>query len=345
MAFNVPSLPALVEQVQGDFAVDPLRQSDAVVMARTVGGVAFGLYGYLQWLARQILPDTADEETLERDAVLRLEVPRLPAVAANGTAGFQAMAGALLDPGTLLQSQDGRRYRVTVSVVTVAGANVAALEAVTPGAAGNLAPGVELRLVSPVLGVVDGFTVQAPGITGGTDQEAVEALRERVVRSYRIIPHGGDADDYVTWALEVPGVTRAWVVKNLVGLGTVGVFAVRDNDPNIAPDVAELAALGAHLESRRPVTAEVYPMAPTLVPVTFSLSVRPDSLAIRAAVEAQLRDLVAREAELGGPVLLSHVRAVISAAAGENDYTLTSPAADLVAGALSLLTFGGCVWL
>lgn len=345
MAFNVPSLPALVDQVQGDLAVDPLRQSDAVVVSRAVGGVAFGLYGYLQWIARQILPDTADEETLERDADLRLEVARRPAVAATGPAQFQAMAGALLDAGTLLQSQDGRRYRVAAAVNTTAGANTAALEAVTPGAAGNLAAGVELRLVSPVLGVVDGFTVQAPGVTGGTDQESVESLRERVVRSYRVIPHGGDADDYVTWALEVPGITRAWVVRNLVGLGTVGVFAVRDNDPSIAPDASELAALQAHLEIRRPVTAEVYAMAPTLVPVTFSLSVRPDSLAIRAAVEANLRDLVAREAELGGKVLLSHIRAAISAAAGENDYTLASPSADLSPAALGLLTFGGCVWL
>jgi uncharacterized phage protein gp47/JayE len=41
------------------------------VLARTLGGAAYGLYGYLDWIAEQILPDKADESTLERIAALR----------------------------------------------------------------------------------------------------------------------------------------------------------------------------------------------------------------------------------------------------------------------------------
>lgn len=68
MPFETPSLPVLIKRAQSDLASDSLRQSDAQVLARTLGGAAYGLYGYLDWIAEQILPDKADESTLERIA-------------------------------------------------------------------------------------------------------------------------------------------------------------------------------------------------------------------------------------------------------------------------------------
>jgi uncharacterized phage protein gp47/JayE len=64
MPFETPSLPVLIKRTQSDLAGDSLRQSDAQVLARTLGGAAYGLYGYLDWIAEQILPDKADESTL-----------------------------------------------------------------------------------------------------------------------------------------------------------------------------------------------------------------------------------------------------------------------------------------
>lgn len=107
MPFETPSLPVLIKRTQSDLAGDSLRQSDAQVLARTLSGAAYGLYGYLDWIAEQILPDTADESTLERIAALRLNQPRKPAQVASAASVFSATAGALLDVDTLLQSSDG----------------------------------------------------------------------------------------------------------------------------------------------------------------------------------------------------------------------------------------------
>ena len=74
MPFETPSLPVLIKRTQSDLASDSLRQSDAQVLARTLSGAAFGLYGYLDWIAEQILPDTADESTLERIEIGRAHV-------------------------------------------------------------------------------------------------------------------------------------------------------------------------------------------------------------------------------------------------------------------------------
>ncbi|MGF6392175.1 baseplate J/gp47 family protein [Pseudomonas plecoglossicida] len=345
MPFETPSLPALISRAQADLGSNALRHSDSQVLARAQAGTAFGLYGYLNWIIEQILPDTADEETLERIASLRLQQPRKAAAPADGSVSFQAAAGAVLDVDTVLQAQDGRSYKVTGGVATNAGANQTTVEAVDAGTLGDAEAGLTLTLVQPVEGISGTFTVLAPGLTGGTAQESVESLRARVIRSYRVIPHGGSKDDYETWALECAGVTRAWCVRNYMGPGTVGVFFMRDDDDNPVPDAGELAEVKAYIEDRRPVTAELYVLAPVIVPVVYNIRLDPDTSTVRKAVEAGLADLHQREAGLGETLLLSHMREAISGSRGEWDHDLVSPAADIVPGSNQLLTYGGCVWL
>lgn len=345
MPFETPTLPVLVSRTQSDLASDALRRSDAHVLSRALSGTAYGLYGYLDWIAEQILPDTADEETLERSANLRLSQARKSAQPAVGTASFTAAAGRVVDVDTVMRANDGRAYRVTEGVKTVAGTNIAKLEAVDPGTLGNIEAGMVLTLIQPVEGLVSTFTVLAPGLIGGIAQENVESLRARVMRSYRVIPHGGSADDYETWALEVPGVTRAWCRRNFLGPGTVGLFVMRDDDANPVPDAAQLAEIKAYIEPLRPVTAELYVLAPVQKPVVYRLRLTPDTSAVRAAVAVQLQDLHNREAGLGDKLLISHIRESISSAAGETDHQLVFPGADVLAASNELLTFGGCVWL
>ncbi|MSU92919.1 MULTISPECIES: baseplate J/gp47 family protein [Pseudomonas] len=345
MPFETPSLPVLIGRTQGDLASDSLRRSDAQVLARTLGGTAFGLYGYLDWIVEQILPDRADEETLERVALLRLNQPRNPAQPAEGPVSFTAAAGAVLDIDVVLQAGDGRTYKVTTGVTTVAGLNTTTIEAVDAGTLGNADPGLTLSLVQPVAGVTNTFTVLAPGVTGGIAKESVESLRARVVRSYRVIPHGGSSADYETWALEVAGVTRAWCRGSYLGPGTVGLFIMRDGDVDPVPNPAQLAEVKAYIEPLRPVTAELYVLAPNRVPVLYTIHAVPDTSAVRAGIQAQLIDLHEREAGLGDTLLISHIREAISGSSGETDHQLIAPVANVVPATNQLLTFGGITWL
>ena len=345
MPFETPSLPVLVSRTQIDLGIDALRRSDSQVLGRTLAGAAFGLYGYIDWIVDQILPDRADEETLERAAALRLARPRKAAQPASGTASFTAVAGAVLDADVVLQAGDGRAFRVTTGVIAIEGLNTAAIEAVDAGVAGNAAPGVVLQLVQPAAGITSTFTVKSPGLTGGIAQESIESLRARVILSYRVIPHVGSAEDYEAWALEVAGVTRAWCRRNYLGPGTVGVFVMRDGDANPVPTPAQLAEVQTHIESSRPVTAELYVWAPSRQQVFYSIHLVPDTGAVRASVQARLIDLHDREAGLGETLLLTHIAEAISGAGGETDHKLIAPVADVVAGASQLLTFGGITWL
>lgn len=345
MPFNTPSLPALITRAQGDLAgSSALLRSDAEVLARVNGAASYGRYGHQAYIAEQILPDTADEDTLRRMARARLKRDQLPAVAAQGPVGFIGSAGRVLDAGTLLRRDDGQQFRVLLTVTLTGAAGVAQLQAVTPGQAGNTPAGTTLRTVSPVLGISDTFTVQAPGLTAGSEQESLEALRARVVRSYRLVPHGGNKTDYETWALEVPGVTRAWLIRHWAGPGTVAVFIARDGDINLIPSPEALQQAFDYIESECPVTVELYVLAPVEKPVQYEIKLTPDSSSIRSAVEAELVDLHKRESNLGVGLLLTHIRAAISGAPGETDHQLLNLFADVPAARNELLTFGGILW-
>jgi uncharacterized phage protein gp47/JayE len=346
MPFETPTLPALIARAQSDLSGgSALLRSDAEVLARVLGAASYGRYGHQQYIADQILPDTADEETLLRMARARLKRDRLEAVAATGPAAFTGAVSALLDAGTLLQRDDQVLFRVRATVKLTATSGVAEIEALDAGELGNTPAGTQLRLVSPVLGINEVFTVGADGLAGGTEQESIETLRGRVIRSYRVIAHGGSKSDYETWALEVAGVTRAWVVRHWLGPGTVAVFFVRDGDIDIIPNAEALATVAAYIEQERPVTAEVYVLAPVEKPVQYQLSVTPDSSAVRRAVEAALVALHSRESELGGELLATHITEAISGATGERDHRVAGPIGDVQAAPNELLTYGGVLWL
>lgn len=348
MPFDRPSLAELVAQTQQDFAArsglsDPLRRADVAVHARVAAGVAHGLYGALDWYARQILPDTADAEYLDRWASIWLQVPRKAAAAASGVVAFVVQAGAVIPAGTQVRALDGQVYATTAAASGVVPAFTAPVQAVVPGGAGNRTSGQAMQLVSPVAGVQP--AVVAGEMSGGADIEADDALRARLLDAIRRPAQGGSAADYVAWALEVPGVTRAWCYPAELGPRSVTVRFVRDNDASIIPDAPEVAAVQAYISDRRPVTDQLTVVAPTLLPVALTIAgLSPNTSAVQAAVSAELADLFRREAKPGGAVLLSHIRAAISAAAGEDDYTLTSPTANVVATTGQMLTLGVITW-
>lgn len=350
MPFNRPTLPEIVERIAADIesrlpgADARLRRSNLSVLARAEAGVAHGLYGYIDYFARQAIVDTADSEFLERWASV-WGVARKVAVAAAGPVTFTGSPSATVPAGTIVQRADGAEFETTAAGALVAGTVTIDVIASAVGEAGNTVAGSQLALAAQVLGVSGTATVAAGGLVGGADVEADDDLRQRLLDRIRQQPQGGAAFDYETWALEVPGVTRAWIYPLELGPGTVTVRFVRDGDASILPDAGEVETVQAYIDARRPVTAEVYVVAPVALPVDITLTVTPDTADVRAAVTAELADMFAREAVPGSTMRISHINEAISLAAGEEDHVVTVPAGDIVAGAGEIPTLGVITWL
>ncbi|RFB73816.1 MULTISPECIES: baseplate J/gp47 family protein [unclassified Herbaspirillum] len=347
MPFNSDSLPVIIKRSRADLAPasssGALRRSDAEVLARVHGGTSFALREHQKTIADEMLPDTCSDEMILRQANLRLQRGLLPATTAAGSIICTGQAGGVVTAGAIYQTEDGRR--VVVSVDTpLAGNTVVPAVSLVAGAAGNIEAGTALTAVSPVDQVNDAAVVGGAGIAGGTEQETTAQLRAKVIRSYRIVAHGGSADDYETWGLEVPGVTRAWCRRNWFGPGTVGLFIMCDGNPNPFPDAAKLAEAQTYIETVYPVGADLAVLAPTPKPVHFVIHPVPDTVAVRASIDAALRDLIFSEAALGTTLLHTHQTQAISNATGEEDHGLIAPAGNVVAAPGELITFGDIAW-
>ena len=343
MALTRPTRAELVTKlqaaIQSRLTADQLRRSDARVYARAFAGTADALYSLVAYKHRQQFVFSCDSEYLDRHGSL-YGIYRYGATKATTEITFDVSSGGSVPAGSIVQTEGGVRYITTEDDVD----GVAAAEADLAGAAGNTEAGTVVQLVSPIAGVDTEAVLSAPA-EGGTDVESDAHYRNRVLLKMRETPMGGAASDYKIWAEEVPGVTRVWVSGQEEGAGTVTVRFVCDDADEIIPDATMIAKVQAHIDEVRPVTAVAYVRAPVAMTVDLVFAdVSPDTDLVRAQIESELRALFAREAAPGVMLPISHIRAAISGAAGETDYTLVSPADDIVPGVGNIPVLGSITW-
>jgi uncharacterized phage protein gp47/JayE len=350
MTFNRPSLSAIAARVRSDFSGwlvggdSWLRASVLDVLGRVIAGVSNALHGHIDWTAKQILPDTAESEILARRASIWLPEGRKPATAANGFAQAGGSDGTIIPAGTLLVRSDGQRYTVQQAVQIIAGVAVVAIEAELAGVQGNGPAAQLLTLSSPIAGINSVMTANAPGLQGGAPEESDADLLARLLFRMRNPPHGGNQSDYVLWGLEVPEVTRVWVYPNWLGPASVGLAFVMDGRASSIPLIADVDRVQAHVDLVRPVTADVSVFSPLPIPLNLSIAAQPPTPEVEAAIRAEITDMLYREAQPGGTILISHIREAISIAPGEHDHQLISPVADMRAQPGEMFVMGSITW-
>jgi len=365
MPFARPTLTALRSQAVEDITTSGvpgldglLRNAVLRVLAWVMAGLAYSEYGYLDWIARQSVPFTATDEFLEAWAAL-IGVFRKDATAASGFATFNGnAAGLTLPEGRTCTREDGTPYTITASATTDINGNVTVpIRALVEGAATNCDDGTPIAINDPIAGINASGETSGP-VTGGADQETNEALRTRMLAKYRSPPQGGSAADYEQWALEVPGVTRAWCEPNGMGIGTViirfmldDVQAAHEGFPQGTDGCAseetrgptasgDQLAVAEHIWPVQPVTALVYAIAPVANAIDVELTaLDPDTPDIEAQIVASLNDMFLARAEPGGTLYPSDFYEAVLATPGVNHFILSEPAGPVTSlpGALPVM--------
>ncbi len=352
--FKRPTLVQLLDRIRGDIntripgADARVRRSFLGVIARIMAGLVHGLYGYLDFIARQGIPDTAQEEYMERWAAV-WGIDRKAATKAEGLCVFTGNNGSFINIGQRLQRGDGVLFETAQAGIINAGSVTLLIRAMHAGSSGNTEAGTILTFVNPISGF--NAELNSGELTGGTDTETDASLRERMLARIQQPPHGGAMFDYINWAREFPGVTRAWATQDL-GPGTVTVrFMMDDTYPDGIPQAEDAEDLNAFIQARRPVTAQVFVVAPTAKPIDFQVAlIDTDGESVhdpivQAAVTAELKDLFKREGEPDGTIYLSRIREAISIAEGEYAHTLITPTTNVVAGVGEIPVVGSITWI
>jgi uncharacterized phage protein gp47/JayE len=346
VAFARPTLDELRARTRAEFrtrfpeADSLLPTSNLRITADVLAGMMHLQYGYLDWIAAQSIPDTAETDGLERWAAI-FGLSRKPGTAAVGNVTFTGANGTAVPAGTQLRRADGQLYGVDVGGTVSAGTLTVAVTSISAAAAAAADAGVTLSLVTAISGLSGTATVAAGGLGSAADPEDDTALRSRLLDRIRQAPQGGAANDYRAWALAQPGVTRVWVVGQAPAVGQVTVYFAMDGiRTDGLPLLADVDAVQAAIDQLRPVTAEVFVEAPTVQTIAVTITgLSPDTPAVRAAIAAELADVMLREGSPGGTIRLSWLWEAVSQASGERSHRITTPSADVVlsAGALPKL--------
>lgn len=301
------------------------------VLSDNQGAVCHLNLQYLDWEALQLLPDTAETEWLDRHADIWLQnadgsTGRKMATLAEGTVAITSSIGGIVIPvATQLDGTDVS-YETTAEAVTAfSGAAIeVAARALDPGVVGNLAPGSSLS--APTIANIGGTTIVVV-MDGGVDTENDDDLRIRVLERIRQPPQGGAAHDYVRWAKAVSGVTRAWCTLEM-GMGTVSVRVMFDElraDNDGFPIFQDLVTVTNYIDTVRPVAVkDFWVLAPLKQRVEAVINdLTPDTLAVRAAIEMSLREMLLNYAAPGQTIYaawkyqaISNTPGVISFAMG-----------------------------
>ncbi|NIJ07247.1 putative phage protein gp47/JayE [Sphingomonas vulcanisoli] len=347
MPFQRQTLSDLRKQVASDIEADLpssgglLRYSNLGIMGNVQAAGLNGLYGYLDWIALQSTPFTATDEYLEAWAALK-GITRKPASPSKGSATFSGTNGATIPAGTLVTRADGVAFTTLADATVSLGIATAMLTAVDAGANGNGSVGAAVTLGIGIASISStGQTGTA--FTGGADVEADDSLRSRMLRRYASPPQGGALSDYEGWALDVPGVTRAWARGNLMGAGTVTVYFMMDvteathtgfpqgsngvavDEVRDTPATGDQLTVANALYPLRPVTALVYAVAPEPNIIDIAVSgLSGASTATKGAVQAAIIASLRFNAVPGGETNISVIELAIAAIPAAAGFVITS---------------------
>lgn len=332
MPYTTPDYRAVRDAILRDIAnqlptASTGADSDFAVRANASGSAIEGLYQHQQWIARQILPDTADSDYLERHASLR-NITRKAASTATGIVRFSGTVGSPVAIGTEAKINGGISVITTTSGVIGAGgtADIAA-QAALSGLAGNQAATTALTLSSAPAGVQSQATIVS--MTGGTDIESDAGLLVRLLVDIRLPPAGGAVHDYAAWAMQVPGVLDAYIFTQRRAANSVDVVIEAAGG---LPSAQLIADVLAHIGSVRPCCVDLLVMAPTLVTVNISaaLTLSGTTLAIATARINIVLTTYFSALHVGDMVSRARLITLMMEVSGVVDVNLTLPAANVV---------------
>lgn len=324
----------IINKLEGGFAAD---------MAAAVALRLSELYDELNALLSVLFLDTIYGELLDLRAA-EYGITRRPSTQAETAVRIGGKEGAVLPEGTLVTTADNLLYAVTTTqIYTSDVVRVVVVRAIEGGAKYNVPAGSIIGLVNPVAGI---YFDSAPwAATGGTDTEGDDALRARVLHRLRNPSTSGNANHYMQWALETPGVEAAKVEPLWAGNGTVRVIVAGTGMTTPAGNI--ITACRSNIEAQRPIGAEVTVIGATEQRITINATITRNDTPltdIQTAFEAAVGEYFRAIAFSGQPVSRNKIAHLLMSTAGVDNWTtltLNNGTADITILADRIPTLGG----
>jgi len=335
MPYQKPTIKDIYSRVRADLEtrikqnstqttrVRILRESLLSILVTVFSGAVYILYGYIEYLSKQIFADTAEKDWLERIGYL-YGITKKPATKAKGKAVFWGILGTAIPQGTVVSTSLGQKYQTSElgTIITTQGVYYAIIpiEALESGVAGNYneqTPTLQLTLETPISGINNSEIYNTEKPSGGVEQETDDELRIRIVARVRKPPSGGRDSDYIAWAKEVSGVGLAWVFENWNGTGTVGVVCTTPSFGILSPTT--LAEVQTNIDAKKPLGVVATAINPVVKLCSPYIKLEPfNDIGIRTKVQEALDALFIAESVPSGAILKSHINSAVYSTGANN---------------------------
>jgi len=357
MPWTTPTLKD-VRKLTRDYVITQLGAKAMIpnsvlrIMSDAMSGLTHLTLLYIDWLSKQLLPDTSETEWLDRHGDIWLvnadgSTGRKVATYARGNVLFTGLSGVVAPSGTILNAPNSVQYQTVADAVLSAQGATAQAVALTAGTVGNLQDSQPLAIVVPIVGVESASL--SGSMSGGVDTETDDQLRERVLRRIQQPPMGGAAYDYEAWALAYPGVTRAWCFPNEMGIGTVTVRFMMDDlraDNDGFPHEQDCADVEQYISTKRPVAVkDFFVVAPLKQFITCVIDeLVPDNDSMRGEIEVSLNKMLLEFAAPGQTIFAAWKNYAIMSAPGISSFHMANTEDDVMQSPGHMAVLGSVVY-
>jgi uncharacterized phage protein gp47/JayE len=317
------------------------------VLIAVFAGAIYVLYGFLINIAKNLIPNLADEDWFGWHARF-YGIDRIVAIPAKFEYTFTGVDTTVISIATQVQTESAVVFETDAAVTIASGSALADITAVESGTAGN----VTVTTMSLVSAIPNVDTVGSMGdqTQTGVDTETLGQWQAALLQRLRNPPASGNRTDYERWALSA-GAGRVWVydVDEWTGSKAVGVV-VATNSLELC-DLAVKTAIIAEIEAERPVSAGYEVVDPILRQITFEISIDPNTADFQDLIDTALTDMFVYQSNPGGTLLLSQIHKAI-ANTGIDDYEITDilqdgasiGVANIVQAGIGLSRFDGATY-
>lgn len=241
-------------------------------------------YESLKALIPIVYVDETSGEYIDKKAAT-YGIKRKAGTKAHALMHFTGNNGTLITKGTAFLTADGLEFE-TAEAVVIAGESAAVeVNAIEVGEIYNVSAGTITQQIVSITGLTS-FSNDAA--VGGTNPESDKSLVERLYNYLQKPASSGNVYHYEQWALEVNGVGGVKVVSLWDGPGTVKVLIVGPDKKPVDTEVVNNCA--THIESNRPIGADVTVLSPEGLEINVEASITIDNKTTKEAVKEALEN-------------------------------------------------------
>ncbi len=299
--------------------------TDLAIRMKIVAGELYNAYEQLAYAQKQMFPQTASGQYLDRHGACR-DIARKTEDYASGTVQFYCDSAASKDivipKGTLCSCSTGNGviYQTDSEVTLLSGTTSvdASVTATQTGPSGNAVAGKVDTMVNVIAGISGVRNLEA--IAGGMDEEDDEHYRDRILYSFLNLSTGANTKYYEDLAMSVNNV---WSAKAYYNVSHTAITLFVSDIFRLTPQ-SLINRVAQTLDGLGELNVNVSVQAPQVVTRDVSLNLYVRSLQGADAVMAQITQYITNK--------------IYNLGIGEslNPYTITNDIKDYVDNFVSL---------